>query len=72
MTKVRLNKRKLSQSKSESKVQVKSPSLKTIVKTLNSRTWTWSDSILLCHPPTHPPQKLFSATRHPIELKSSQ
>ena len=33
----------------KSKVQVKSPSLKSTVKTLNSRTWTWSDSILLCH-----------------------
>ena len=35
--------------KSESKVQFKSPSLNSKVKTLNSRTWTWSDSILLCH-----------------------
>ena len=30
---------------------------------------TWSDSILLCHHHHHPPPKLFSATRHPIELK---
>ena len=54
---------KLSQSKSKSKSKVRVQSLR-----------TWSDSILLCHPPTthHPPQKLFSATRHPIELKFSQ
>ena len=33
----------------KSQVPVKSPSLKSKVKTLNSRTWTWSYSILLCH-----------------------
>ena len=47
-------------------IQVHSPSPKSKVER------TWSDSILLCHHNHHHHHKLFSATRHTIELKFSQ
>ena len=52
----------LSQSKSKSKVQVQ-------VKSQKSKGLGVT---LFCCCTTHPPQKLFSATRHPIERKFSQ